>query len=157
MRKFIIAIAALCAIALASAPAAQAQNAVQYPLAITASDVAAATEWTVPYRQDGALLTWQALGAGSAETVEVKHISAYSATAAYTNTIETAAARNTLHAYPTAYVPPLTYAFATSDVPVTVTSTPPKPVFLQAGDKLTFKLSATNASSVVIIKTTLRD
>ena len=156
MRKFIIAIAALCAIALASAPAAQAQNAVQYPLAITASDVAAATEWTVPYRQDGALLTWQALGAGSAETVEVKHISAYSATAAYTNTIETAAARNTLHAYPTAYVPPQSVCTNTT-LGVVITTSPIKPVFLQAGDKLTFKLSATNASSVVIIKTTLRD
>jgi len=158
MRKFIShALALLMAVAAVAPLRAAAQAAVQYSLDIAASDVAAATEWTVPYRQDGALLAWQALEAGSDETLAVKHISTYAAGKAYTNDVETAAARNTLHVYPVQYQAPLSYGYATSDVPVVVTSTPVKPVYLQAGDKLTFQLSATNAAATVIIKTTLRD
>jgi hypothetical protein len=138
-----------CAIAAMAAPP------VQYALDIPAANEAVATEWTVPLLQYGSVLTWQALGAGSAETVELKHISTYAAGKAVTNTVETAAARNTIHVYPTEYVQPLTYAFATSDVPVTVTSAPPKPLHVQPGDKLAFKLSATNATTTIILKTTL--
>lgn len=149
MRKFII----MAALAAGFGLAAVAQTPVQYYLPIPAANVAQDTEWTVPLRQDGALLAWQALDAGSAETLSLKHISVYATGKAYTNTIESAAARNTLHVYPVQYLPPQYYA--TNDV--IFATTPKTPVYLQAGDRLSFRLSATNATTTVIIKTTLRE
>ncbi len=148
MNKFLtIAAAAVAGLAVS------AQTPVQYALDIPAANAAQDTEWTVPLRQDGALLAWQALGAGSAETLSLKHISTYASGKAYTNTVETAAARDTLHTYPVQYVAPQYYA--TNDV--ILVTTPKAPLYLQAGDRLSFRLSATNATATVIIKTTLRE
>jgi hypothetical protein len=153
MKKLIL-LSGLVALGL-GAVAAVAAPPVQYAVDIPVSDVAADTEWTVPLRQYGSLLTLQALGAGSAETLAVKHVSTYAAGKAVTNTVETAAARNTLLVYPTEYVPPITTYYVTNDVILTATSTPVKPVHVQPGDKFLLRLSATNASTTVIIKTTL--
>jgi hypothetical protein len=150
MHKYIIALmlVGVCSI-LQAAPA-------QYALDIPASAVAAPTEFTVPYHQDGALLSWQALGAGSAETLAVKHITTYEAGKALTNSVETAAARNVLIVYPATYQPPQSVCTNTTTGTV-ITTTPVKPVYLMAGDRLSFQLSATNATTTVIIKTSLRE
>jgi hypothetical protein len=133
---------------------AAAQNIpVQYAVPIAASSVAQDTEWTVPIRQNGWLLGWEATGAGSAETVALKHMTTYTGTTVETNAIETAAARNAQHWYPTAYLPPQTYV--TNDV--ILTTSPKAPIPLKEGDRLSFRLSATNAATTVILYTSLRD
>jgi hypothetical protein len=152
MHKYIIAIALLFACLCSSLHAAP----VQYALDIPASAVAAPTEFTVPYYQDGTLLSWQALGAGSAETLAVKHITTYAAGKALTNSVETAAARNVLIVYPERYQPPQSVCTNTTTGTV-ITTTPVKPVYLMAGDRISFQLSATNATTTVIIKTSLRE
>jgi hypothetical protein len=151
MRKYLIMLAVATCASLAVAQHVP----VQYVHTHTNRSVN--SSWTVPARQNGALLSLQMLGITNSATVYVRHISPYSSTASVTNAIETAAAVNTRYVYPSAYVPPVTAYYVTNNVILTATSTPVKPFWLSAGDKLHFPLSSTTSPMTVLINTSLRE
>jgi hypothetical protein len=155
MHKYIIAllfagICSFCCLQPARAQAAPAQYVHSHALNAVYS------EWTVPYHQDGALLSLQALGITNSATVAVNHITTYETGKALTNTVESALAVNTLYVYPERYQPPQSVCTNTTTGTV-ITTTPVKPVYLTAGDRLSFVLSATNSPMTVIIKPSLRE
>jgi hypothetical protein len=155
MRKFIFALMIIAAV-FTFAVSAKAQHApVQYTHEHAMNAVY--SEWTVPYAQQGALLSLQMLGITNAATVAVQHIATYASGKAVTNAVEATAANSTLYVYPSAYIAPVTTYYVTNDVILTATSTPVKPVWLGAGDRISFVLSATNSAMTAVIKTSKGD
>ena len=155
MHKYIIALlfAGICSICCLQPARAQGAP-VLYAHSHTLNAVY--SEWTVPYHQDGALLSLQALGITNSATVAVNHITTYETGKALTNTVESALAVNTLYVYPERYQPPQSVCTNTT-IGTVITTTPVKPVYLTAGDRISFVLSATNSPMTVIIKTSLRE
>lgn len=153
MKKYFIALlfAGICSIL---QPAIAQVAPVQYVHPHTLNAVY--SEWTVPYHQEGSLLSLQALGITNSATVAIKHITTYATGKALTNTVEAALAVNTLYVYPATYQPPQSVCTNTTTGTV-ITTTPVKPVYLTAGDRISFVLSATNSPATVIIKTSLRE
>ncbi len=137
---------ALAAVCLAAAAAAQ--TPVQSQAAIPAGETS--VSWSVPAGLSGPLLSLQARGLTNGATLAVSHLIPYTG-GVLTNAIETAAAGDTLLVYPARYIAPVTSTYVTSDVPVSVTSAPPKPAWLGRGDSLVFTASAANGAAAVVV------
>ncbi len=149
-----IVVAAALALALNAPVPAAAQSAparYEVPLAYGAGSAV----WDVPALQNGRLLALQASGVTNGATVAVRHLVPH-AGGYHTNTVESALAPGALYAYPEQYVAPVTAYYVTNGVVLSATSSPPKPVVLVPGDRLTFALSATNASARITITAAVR-
>ena len=125
--------------------AAQAQRPVQFQgtIAIGATSV----DIAVPAGVEGALWTIQPRNMTNASTLKVEHLIPFTG-GTFTNTIETAAAADTLLTYPTEYVPALTYGGYASTNITSVTFPSPRP--LERGDTLRFTVSAANGSATYV-------
>lgn len=124
----------IAALAVAAAGLVRAQTPVQSQAVIPAGDTSVA--WAVPAGMSGALLSLQADGVTNAATLAVSHVIPYVG-GTITNTVETAAAGNTLLAYPSVYL---------SD-----TNTPALPVWLCRGDWLLITASAASGRDVTVV------
>jgi hypothetical protein len=104
--------------------------------------------YTVPSLANGNLIEWQSYDIASSQTIELTHIYPLTGTRLATNTIEAAATKNTAYQYPPGY---LGNAYTTTNTSNIVTYQQTKPVWLQPGDILQWKLSATNTVPVYIL------
>lgn len=146
MRKtnMIIAMLAVAGILAAVAPAPAQLLPIQAQTAITSG--ATTVDWAVPAGAYGPLLSLHARGLTNAATLKVEHLVPYTG-GIFTNTVEAAAAGDTLLVYPPAYVPVQYYV--TNNV--ILASSPPKPVLLARGDSLRFTVTAANSVSAPIV------
>lgn len=106
-----------------------------YQSVATLSASSTSVIWDAPAATYGPLLSLQALGLTNAATLKVDHIIAVTSAMSITNAVETAAAGDTLLAYPSSAV----YTNGVISV---------KPVWLVPGDKLLFTASAANGGAV---------